>query len=73
MTTTANIMPKSLHTVTVLVQIARREMQQGTASQPHDAVQIALRVLYGRDIPADTYGLAVTAARKLSKEIGRAG
>jgi hypothetical protein len=69
----ANTLPKSLHTVTVLVQIARLTMRTGTTPNrdPHAAVQTALRVLFGSDIPADGYGLAAIAARKLAAELAR--
>jgi hypothetical protein len=66
----ANVLPKSLHTVTVLMQIARARAQQ-TGCQPHEAVQYALKLLFGALLPSDPYGLAVTAARKLAAEARR--
>jgi predicted TIM-barrel fold metal-dependent hydrolase len=66
-------LPKSLHTVTVLMQIARHIMATSLVTDTHAAVRIALKVLYGSDIPADQYGLAVIAARKLATELKRSG
>lgn len=71
----ANILPKSLHTVTVLMQMARYiaagQGRQNDAQYTHEAVRLALRVLYGAGVPADGYGLAATAARRLSQQISR--
>ena len=63
---------KSLHTVTVLQQIARAELASGRASDPVAAVQRALKVIFGADIPPDTYGLAMQAAQRLARAMGRA-
>ena len=70
-----NTLPKSLHTVTVLMQVARYLMaaqgRQNDVAFTHEAVRLALRILYGADVPADAYGLAPTAARRLAQQISR--
>ena len=59
--------PKSLHTVTVLVAIARNHMQiHGTSATT--AVMCATVMLDLYDSP-DTYGLCEQAVRKLSKGV----
>lgn len=59
--------PKSLHTVTVLVAIARNHMLvHGTSAST--AVMCACVMLDLHDAP-DVYGLRDQAIRKLSKEV----
>lgn len=70
--------PKSLHTVTVLVAIAREQLVR-TSSHPlyaspyeklvyEDCVDCALATLGLHNMP-DTYGLREQAIRKLSKGV----
>ena len=63
--------PKSLHTVTVLVAVARELRQFFPGIETTDAVARALRVLGYADT-ADTYGLAEKARAILAKESARA-
>jgi hypothetical protein len=60
--------PKSLHTVTVLVMLARRLMQSSQQPRSADAaVDMALSILgYDADT-VDTYGLKAQAVAKLGK------
>jgi hypothetical protein len=64
---------KSLHTVTVLVNVARhhmavvRHMYPDGACPPSAAVQTAL-ILLGYSDASDPYGLAARAVAQLSKE-----
>lgn len=53
---------KSLHTVTVLVQVARSTGYPN----PEDAIKRALIILGLEDAP-DVYGLAAQALKKLNK------
>lgn len=62
-------LPKSLHTVTVLVQVARRLMKssQHTVPSAVAAVDMALSILgYDADTD-DTYNLKAQAIAKLGK------
>lgn len=55
-------LPKSLHTVTVLVAVAR----ELPYSEPRESVARALAVL-GYNNASDTYGLAAKAVRQLER------
>ena len=68
-----NTLPKSLHTVTVLVNVARECMAHREYSDrpgDHDAVADALAILGYTGAP-DAYGLADKARAVLSKECAR--
>lgn len=57
---------KSLHTVTVLVRVARLLLKRDLAFSNVEAVHGALETLGLSDMP-DTYGLAAQAIKQLSK------
>lgn len=57
---------KSLHTVTVLVRVARLLLKRDLAFSNVEAVNGALQVLGLDDMP-DSYGLAVQAVKQLNK------
>lgn len=59
-------LPKSLHTVTVLVRVATHLADIGQADSPSDAVEAALDLLGYSETP-DTYALADAACRQLDK------
>lgn len=59
--------PKSLHTVTVLVAVARLDMAARN-SDAHSAVHEALHVLGYANSP-DIYGLAAKARAILAREV----
>lgn len=67
----ANILPKSLHTVSVLIQFARHIAAAQGITDAHAAVSLAARIMFDGDPPADAYGLRVIAARKLATEFNR--
>ena len=66
-----NVMPKSLHTVTVLMQFARAMGKTSGNRDAHAHVAAAVRIMFDGNPPPDSYGLAITAARKLAKEYQR--
>lgn len=57
---------KSLHTVTVLVRVARLLLERNLTYSNVEAVHGALQVLGLSDMP-DTYGLAAQALKQLNK------
>lgn len=57
---------KSLHTVTVLVRVARLLLKRDLAFSNVEAVNGALQVLGLDDMP-DEYGLAAQALKQLNK------
>lgn len=57
---------KSLHTVTVLVRVARLLLKRDLAFSNVEAVNGALQVLGLDDMP-DTYGLVAAAIKQLNK------
>lgn len=57
---------KSLHTVTVLVRVARLLLKRDLAYSNPEAIAGALQVLGLDDMP-DTYGLAAQALKQLNK------
>ena len=57
---------KSLHTVTVLVRVARLLLKRDLAFSNVEAVNGALQVLGLADMP-DEYGLAAQALKQLNK------
>lgn len=57
---------KSLHTVTVLVRVARLLLKRDLAFSNVEAVNGALQVLGLADMP-DEYGLAAQAVKQLNK------
>ena len=57
---------KSLHTVTVLVRVARLLLKRDLAFSNVEAVNGALQVLGLSDMP-DSYGLAAQAVKQLNK------
>ena len=57
---------KSLHTVTVLVRVAKLLLKHDLAYSPVEAVAGALASL-GLDTMPDTYGLAAAALKQLRK------
>jgi hypothetical protein len=60
-------LPKSLHTVTVLVNVARH-LQRTNNETRHSAVTSAMILLgYSYTDTADPYGLAARAVKELSK------
>ena len=61
--------PKSLHTVSVLVNVAR-ELMRPVPYPPNNAVCNALHVLGYGDTP-DAYGLAAKAVAILEKETAK--
>lgn len=68
MSTRTKTLAKSLHTVSVIVNVARHEMNTNPRQPDADwAVRIALNVLGYADA-ADPYGLAATALKQLEKE-----
>lgn len=67
----ANTMPKSLHTVTVLMQFARHLAKMQGSTDAHAMVALAARILYDGETMPDDYGLKMTAARKLAAEFNR--
>ena len=58
--------PKSLHTVTVIVAMARLILDAKPHYTPYDAVYAALSAL-GYPSESDHYGLALQALKKLNK------
>lgn len=65
----ANNLPKSLHTVTVLVNVARYVLKHGPCAAMKsraEAVEDALEIL-GYSRSADTYALAAAAIKQLGK------
>lgn len=67
----ANTLPKSLHTVSVLIQFARHLAVTGDITDAHAAVARAANIMFDGNPPADQYGLRVIAARKLATEFNR--
>lgn len=65
----SNNLPKSLHTVTVLVRMVRllRAFPANTNASNAALVNVALRELGYSDTP-DSYGLAIAAVRQLDKK-----
>ncbi len=66
MSTEANAkpVPKSLHTVTVILQVARLRIQQDPDLLPTDAIRLAT-VTLGLAEREDPYGLAAAALKQL--------
>jgi len=62
---TTNVLPKSLHTVTALIAVAKL-IKQGNPQSNQDAVLSALAVL-GYTEEQDTYKLTLQAVAKLNK------
>ena len=62
----AKSLAKSLHTVTVLVRVARLLLKRDLAFSNVEAVNGALQVLGLADMP-DEYGLAAQAIKQLNK------
>jgi hypothetical protein len=65
------ILPKSLHTVTVLANVAEDLIATGRFKAPRAAVKAVLGMLGYADTP-DTYGLADKAVAVLEKRVGGA-
>jgi len=63
-----NTIPKSLHTVTVLVAVARAAYDEGLNAQ--EAIADALAVLGYANTP-DTYQLADKARKVLAREVAK--
>ena len=62
----ANVMAKSLHTVTVLVTMARVLQDNGKYPTAQDAV-IEAAALLGYTPDMDTYGLIAAAVKKMNR------
>jgi hypothetical protein len=66
------MIPKSLHTVSALVAVARAEIRHAQCSghqmPPRMAMQCALSILGYPPGTPDVHGLAAVALRKLEKE-----
>lgn len=60
------MIPKSLHTVTVFVRVAQREMQINPVLTPEQALEHA-RIILGYTEQTDDYSLLTAALKQLKR------